>query len=169
MRHVEIRLERCLRRFQLTHPTRGATATMVGHVQNLVNFNSHTPHGVRLESATDEQRNNLDFNSHTPHGVRLVYGRNTFHQRQISTHTPHTGCDRDGAFHCLTLDGFQLTHPTRGATRCYRSPEGNGRFQLTHPTRGATRLHFGNRSLTFISTHTPHTGCDHRSSEHDRM
>ena len=124
--------------FQLTHPTRGATlnakkwceeneiSTHTPHtgcdsrVEAISgatgDFNSHTPHGVRLESATDEQRNNLDFNSHTPHGVRLVYGRNTFHQRQISTHTPHTGCDRDGAFHCLTLDGFQLTHPTRGAT-----------------------------------------------------
>ena len=56
---------------------------------------------------------------------------------------------------------FQLTHPTRGAT--FRSVRLNAaeRFQLTHPTRGATPVHMPTLTVLVISTHTPHTGCDH--------
>ena len=122
--------------FQLTHPTRGATPRALTWRQAL-NFNSHTPHGVRLLNVNE---------------VRRKVG--------ISTHTPHTGCDLRNS-RCMTMLTFQLTHPTRGAT-AFPCPGGellristhtphtgcdlgalkNGfkynEFQLTHPTRGAT-------------------------------
>ena len=59
------------RQFQLTHPTRGATA---------------------ISAAKD---------------AALA----------ISTHTPHTGCDRCAREAQAYRVEFQLTHPTRGATR----------------------------------------------------
>ena len=33
-------------------------------------------------------------------------------------------------------------------------------FLLTHPMRGATRLFSSSNAFNFISTHTPHAGCD---------
>ena len=35
---------------------------------------------------------------------------------EISTHTPHTGCDGDSFKDAEKDVKFQLTHPTRGAT-----------------------------------------------------
>ena len=55
---------------------------------------------------------------------------------------------------------FQLTHPTRGATRRLYSIQEPCEFQLTHPTRGATNPFRRQHRLYRISTHTPHTGCD---------
>ena len=122
------------------------------------------------------------FNTHTPHGVRQILRKILVQYSFISTHTPHTGCDALGGNSDLTIVDFnshtphgvrplpilsslitvifQLTHPTRGATRNRNYYADSSKFQLTHPTRGATSQ--GRRSLTclIISTHTPHTGCD---------
>ena len=86
----------------------------VSHILPSGHFNSHTPHGVRL-NALSLSLPSINFNSHTPHGVRLC-------------HIMH--------------------HPKKE------------QFQLTHPTRGATRKLRRNRLIRYISTHTPHTGCD---------
>ena len=79
------------------------------------NFNSHTPHGVRL-LFWDFPKRLIHFNSHTPHGVRRfdTYGVHVF--AGISTHTPHTGCDIAAVSAAQLAIVFQLTHPTRGAT-----------------------------------------------------
>ena len=100
--------------FQLTHPTRGATERRYHHPQEIHYFNSHTPHGVRRAAPTYCLAHSY-FNSHTPHGVRLC----------------RANCTADIAA-----------------------------FQLTHPTRGATPFGFGRGGFYLISTHTPHTGCD---------
>ena len=78
---------------------------------------------------------------------------------------------------------FLLTHPSRGATirtplsaqwltHFYsHTPHGvqpaymtnffkKMLFLLTHPSRGATHYYFCNAAQTFISTHTPLTGCN---------
>ena len=78
---------------------------------------------------------------------------------------------------------FQLTHPTRGATReptkeergkanfNSHTPHGVRPYQVfvdftyvdfnSHTPHGVRlTLLLGNRILIFISTHTPHTGCD---------
>ena len=57
---------------------------------------------------------------------------------QISTHTPHVGCDVT----LLDLEGIKV------------------RFQLTHPMWGATKEQRKEVIAGFISTHTPHVGCD---------
>ena len=100
--------------FQLTHPTRGATPRALTWRQAL-NFNSHTPHGVRLTTMHRYLRQEAHFNSHTPHGVRLLNVNEVRRKVGISTHTPHTGCDLRNS-RCMTMLTFQLTHPTRGAT-----------------------------------------------------
>ena len=81
-----------------------------------------------------------NFNSHTPHGVRLTREVMYNKYRNISTHTPHTGCDKTLNLEVISLMEFQLTHPTRGATYPHVEVNINDKFQLTHPTRGATVL-----------------------------
>ena len=114
-----------LSKFQLTHPTRGATRFDLASCQYILHFNSHTPHGVRRCDCS-ESSVIFYFNSHTPHGVRLTNGRSkgwkhlfqlTHPTRgathpgpcirslhPISTHTPHTGCDK------LFLQGISPEH-----------------------------------------------------------
>ena len=103
---------------------------------DLVNFYSHTPHGVQLTSKFCFSFF-FYFYSHTPHGVQL----NLTQQKKflflfllthpsrgatkpytaekiplsISTHTPLTGCN-DMNFNNLDSAVFLLTHPSRGAT-----------------------------------------------------
>ena len=128
------------------------------------NFNSHTPHGVRRTVLLFSVRQRY-FNSHTPHGVRLNVKISSGIVRKISTHTPHTGCDLKRSYVSRIFLLFQLTHPTRGATRriFFFALLLNG-FQLTHPTRGATFPQRGPAQELRISTHTPHTGCDKQQS-----
>ena len=103
----------------------------------------------------------LNFNSHTPHGVRQRYKRYTAANDAISTHTPHTGCDEKGNENDDEIIKFQLTHPTRGATGglaaggC-RVPNFNS--HTPHGVRHAEMLMV--LCDLYISTHTPHTGCD---------
>ena len=79
------------------------------------NFNSHTPHGVR-QGISFMMGVIQDFNSHTPHGVRLACSCILTVYLFISTHTPHTGCDSISILFFSRNSRFQLTHPTRGAT-----------------------------------------------------
>ena len=164
--------------FQLTHPTRGATFLNVRYKYDYListhtphtgcderlqihlaageNFNSHTPHGVRL-SGRCLLRALLNFNSHTPHGVRLYIINRKSQKLSISTHTPHTGCDSCAASFSRTAVDFN-SHTPHGVRQVLPSlRRKNGRFQLTHPTRGATK-----RAVSEIlgfedfNSHTPH-------------
>ena len=56
-------------KFQLTHPTRGATYydEITAYYDKI---STHTPHTGCDTEATDEQIAFENFNSHTPHGVR---------------------------------------------------------------------------------------------------
>ena len=124
-----------------------------------LHFNSHTPHGVRLFDVGDVLTSYMisthtphtgcdssqvsvpylsrNFNSHTPHGVRLKFKEEYEYELDFNSHTPHG-----------------VRHGSRGAQVVLSS------FQLTHPTRGATWLKRSTVCFIFISTHTPHTGCD---------
>ena len=59
-------------------------------------------------------------------------------KRHISIHAPLAGCDYGACDRAVRDDGFQSTHPLRGATRWPRYVLVRGRFQSTHPLRGAT-------------------------------
>ena len=148
--------------FQLTHPTRGATAKMLlPLIYGLIS--THTPHTGCDQIACYSVSTFLHFNSHTPHGVRLIATCDTYNvatfqlthptrgatflkvyfqllQLNFNSHTPH-GVRQVGKNLHNTLTRFQLTHPTRGATLskifwCISETS----FQLTHPTRGATQM-----------------------------
>ena len=148
----------CLQ-FQLTHPTRGATQNTISSSSSSV-ISTHTPHtGCDMKSAETSIKSLLFQLTHPTRGATL----------------------HDETPLCVCL--FQLTHPTRGATAVHHrnytmfpnfnshtphgvrrgrsnSPSDFFQFQLTHPTRGATGSTDKNRTKIFISTHTPHTGCD---------
>ena len=128
--------------FQLTHPTRGATGGLAAGCCRVPNFNSHTPHGVRLVITDNNDNVICNFNSHTPHGVRL---------KNI--------CG------VLRAVKFQLTHPTRGATRISFRLRKYKRDFNSHTPHGVRPVPTDDGSdLDEISTHTPHTGCDPYSS-----
>ena len=79
--------------FQSTHPMRGATL----FVDRLLHFCQH-------------------FNPRTPCGVRPLLPQPAKPNLHISIHAPHAGCDIQYARTAVERDGFQSTHPMRGAT-----------------------------------------------------
>ncbi len=150
-------------------------------------FNSHTPRGVRRRRFVRCRGISLNFNSHTPRGVRPDSRACRSACVVISTHTPLAGCDCD--IHSLTLLishfnshtprgvrltgisstrsplAFQLTHPSRGATRRSRAAARTATFQLTHPSRGATRRSmYGKHLSANFNSHTPR-GVRRRSAQ----
>ena len=82
------------RRFQSTHPMRGATVCSANDVSGAV-ISIHAPH-----AGCD---------------VKVALGE---HQRRISIHAPHAGCDDDYTKAYARNSEFQSTHPMRGATIC---------------------------------------------------
>ena len=124
------------KRFQSTHPLRGAT-------QESTPLLAYRPISIHAPLAGCDAAAQLsvappvDFNPRTPCGVRL---------QLFNT-------DRE-------LFAFQSTHPLRGATV---SPETNlatREFQSTHPLRGATTKSTTSKTAPLISIHAPLAGCD---------
>ncbi len=123
-------------------------------------FNSHTPHGVRLYGYVRKCCRAENFNSHTPHGVRLRVGHSPYYSVvDFNSHTPHGV--RPDHWGCATDSINFNSHTPHGVRRIFvNSIWIIYRFQLTHPTRGATINFISYIRLPQISTHTPHTGCD---------
>ena len=99
-------------------------------------FNPRTPRGVRPgQTATVGAA--VCFNPRTPRGVRPYLGElvpcNDGFQ---STHPSRGATFRAAKFERLIE--FQSTHPSRGATVAYRFVDDRNGFQSTHPSRGAT-------------------------------
>ena len=159
-------------RFQSTHPARGATHAALRQAEE-VGISIHAPRegcDCRHWRRTAIPAN---FNPRTPRGVRRL-------QTNIWT----------------DKDGFQSTHPARGATLAPHTWRRSLRFQSTHPARGATRtmigrpptlsnyfnprtprgvrhgLPYNNPGNLGISIHAPREGCDRRqgvSYRHHRI
>ena len=85
-------------------------------IRTALAISTHTPHTGCDIGSLKFTRHNRNFNSHTPHGVRPGWKTEEMLGGLISTHTPHTGCDIIYQVGCTVVCGFQLTHPTRGAT-----------------------------------------------------
>ena len=137
------------KRFQSTHPLRGATYTSVsGYRLSLISI--HAPLAGCDRSRQKTLRFGLDFNPRTPRGVRQDFKTCLAEYINFNPRTPR------GVRHVVleTSNGvylFQSTHPSRGATcgGCLRRP----------PPR-------------FISIHAPLAGCDRvlpefREKKHD--
>ncbi len=145
----------CSEEFQLTHPTRGATHICQLYT-NFVKISTHTPHTGCDESLCGGYDSLQDFNSHTPHGVRHGECQVSIFAKTISTHTPHTGCD--ATLGVMANRGIISTHtPHTGCDS--QSPSSTALsavFQLTHPTRGATRASGHASCFRYFNSHTPH-------------
>ncbi len=102
----------------------------------------------------------LDFYSHTSHGVRLLHLLYHSPTLYISTHTSHAGCDQE----IIVLSFFYVYFYSR--TPCGVRQTSSKRsiyflkFLLTHPMWGATIISFASSEALTISTHAPHVGCD---------
>ena len=139
---------------------RGATRFRHTNGTSRAHFNPRTPCGVRLH-CTRAAPSCVHFNPRTPCGVRRLASAAAVHDIRISIHAPRAGCDRgnisalSGAnnfnprtpcgvrlldyYPLIDTNGFQSTHPVRGATSL--SPLAFAislKFQSTHPVRGAT-------------------------------
>ncbi len=124
--------------FQLTHPTRGATVICFCGIRHRRRFQLTHPTRGATSSILAPQLGQYDFNSHTPHGVRQELYKKHRDFFDISTHTPHTGCDKKIIGGKKDVKDFN-SHTPHGV----RQPESTEVLEMT-----------------FISTHTPHTGCD---------
>ena len=146
--------------FQSTHPLRGATSPWAHDRPRNKNFNPRTPCGVR-HFRIKKAPSRLRISIHAPlagcdWAAALCARRNP-----ISIHAPLAGCDYGACDRAVRDDGFQSTHPLRGATveasaPVFRYLYFNPRtpcgvrpfpskywfcwqiFQSTHPLRGAT-------------------------------
>ncbi len=118
------------RKFQSTHPSRGATMAPCTAFTISAFQSTHPSRGATVQRLHGNPKNTY-FNPRTPHGVRLRTG----------PRPPERS-------------GFQSTHPSRGATNLLSPMLPSFRFQSTHPSRGATRLSSPHqRPLLFQSTH----------------
>ena len=130
----------CLRRFQFTHPGRGATAKKAGGYTGIAGFNSRTPGGVRHATTSVAPASTIGFNSRTPGGVRPVSSLGAGDDFGVSIHAPREGCDS-------SLTGAHTPH---AASFNSRTPGGVRLVLIITP--------MGDRH---VSIHAPREGCDH--------
>ena len=123
--------------FQSTHPVRGATRR---HPPYAVAFVFQSTHPVRGATRPCSRRSltDGDFNPRTPCGVRRSVRAAVHPWRGISIHAPRAGCDR-GARTGRAYPQISIHAPRAGcdAGGCSRQHIVD-RFQSTHPVRGAT-------------------------------
>ena len=101
--------------FQSTHPSWGATAIRIF-------FSCHTKISIHapivgcdifLFSIKIKQQN---FNPRTHRGVRPIQAMMMEVKQCISIHAPIVGCDEKASLKYYSVDIFQSTHPSWGAT-----------------------------------------------------
>ena len=80
-------------KFQFTHPGRGATPHRAGDGNTQTCFNSRTPGGVRHIDPPHPLLWYLRFNSRTPGGVRQEHVDIGREELEVSIHAPREGCD----------------------------------------------------------------------------
>ena len=154
-------------RFQSTHPARGATQ----HNSDLADHFGISIHAPR-EGCDAEKISNItkptNFNPRTPRGVRQSFCSVLRPKKPISIHAPREGCDnrlltdicKDGDFNPRTPRGVR--HWT-----AWDGPPEEG-FQSTHPARGATNEFPERLRRLRISIHAPREGCDKGTSGTNR-
>ena len=67
---------------------------------------------------------------------------------------------RDAVQDSTLGEGFQFTHPGKGATEVIHFGKTSLMFQFTHPGKGATDLREAPEYLLSVSIHAPWEGCD---------
>ena len=122
--------------FQSTHPMRGATRYR-GDFISIDRISIHAPHAGCDEQPFIVALFGTHFNPRTPCGVRHGLTR---HVKRHAHFNPRTPC------------GVRLLD-VADTPKFYL-------FQSTHPMRGATRIPGVEPTVTSISIHAPHAGCD---------
>ena len=82
------------------------------------------------------------------------------HQRYISIHAPHAGCDATSGRSGRRRVNFNPRTPCGVRPRRFSTHVLIAAFQSTHPMRGATVGCRRGFPFFFISIHAPHAGCD---------
>ena len=101
------------------------------------------------------------FNPRTPCGVRPVGDQKTIDIDGFQSTHPLRGATISTTEATDANGIFQSTHPLRGATSPYRDSATVPVFQSTHPLRGATIDMVDKLTASFnISIHAPLAGCD---------
>ena len=169
------------RRFQFTHPGRGATLPQASQgCRAEVSIHAPREGCDPWRSASDPCRRR--FNSRTPGGVRPDRAAFHFVVVRFNSRTPG-GVRRFANRQDQATKTFQFTHPGRGATRTQPHIDIEMRvsihapregcdvhtpgdvdalcmFQFTHPGRGATRDKVRTGGDGEVSIHAPREGCD---------
>ena len=129
-----------VKRFQFTHPGRGATSVHTLQTSAKRSFNSRTPGGVRPYRTSSLQKK-PGVSIHAPReGCDLVPPRFMLSDETFQFTHPGRGATLLSSLVTLLDMQFQFTHPGRGATTCpYTNITDDPEFQFTHPGRGATR------------------------------
>ena len=128
-----------VKRFQFTHPGRGATSVHTLQTSAKRSFNSRTPGGVRPYRTSSLQKK-PGVSIHAPReGCDLVPPRFMLSDETFQFTHPGRGATLLSSLVTLLDMQFQFTHPGRGATTCpYTNITDDPEFQFTHPGRGAT-------------------------------
>ena len=150
--------------FQSTHPVRGATCRRHGGGRG-AEISIHAPRAGCDTRCAWSARQSSNFNPRTPCGVRLGVQPLTSASSSISIHAPRAGCDHGKRPHARGAQGFQSTHPVRGATAKERR-KFIGLLSLFHKTSlpsgilapnphtaSRTERHFSVRSTRGIHVH----------------
>ena len=171
-----------MRRFQFTHPGRGATYCTPLSVSLALCFNSRTPGGVRPAHST-LTATILKFQfTHPGRGATMATLTDSL-RREVSIHAPREGCDANARRMAKIVSIVSIHAPREGCDSSLsiahaislsfnsRTPGGvrpattantasKATFQFTHPGRGATRRYCGTPCRGLVSIHAPREGCD---------
>ena len=144
--------------FQSTHPLRGATSSQRSRRRASVFQSTHPLRGATANFyAVDEDKL---ISIHAPIGGCDCSSESPDFSISISIHAPLAGCDSFAIIGMIARLIFQSTHPLRGATFSGESYVGSELFQSTHPLRGATLKLEVLCYAKHISIHAPLAGCD---------
>ena len=105
-----------LRKFQFTHPGKGATWYQDATTDDIVGFQFTHPGKGATILIFNNPFHNKSFNSRTLGRVRPTGGGEVSPSSRVSIHAPWEGCDVRALYLLLYDDEFQFTHPGKGAT-----------------------------------------------------
>ena len=122
-------------RFQSTHPLRGATRRYFVQEFSCEHFNPRTPCGVRPIRSAEHAATCISI--HAPlAGCDDIGVYLDAENASISIHAPLAGCDQAIADELAEFDGFQSTHPLRGATVDLRQRDDGNIISIHAPLAG---------------------------------
>ena len=126
------------RRFQFTHPGRGATTAWSYVRRPLISFQFTHPGRGATWAVFHFLLLSICFNSRTPGGVRPIGVASSGVATMVSIHAPREGCD-DEVILLAEARVVSIHAPREGCDHDRLAIAGRDRrFQFTHPGRGAT-------------------------------